>query len=94
MSRSNDSDVIEEEEKTEEAVSGDNHVSKDRNCMKIGGLEFEICVGRAYSFLIGRKTIIGIVEEINPRFFKAKITTERGTVIIDLRKVSVIEEVR
>ena len=90
--RNNNSDIIEEEEKTEEAVSGNNHVSK-KDCITISGL-FEICVGRAYSFLIGRRTIIGIVDEINPRYYKARVTTERGTVIIDLRKASVIEEVR
>ena len=93
MSRSSNNEEVIEEEKTEEVVSGNNHVSR-KDCMKIGGLDFEICVGRAYSFLIGRRTIIGIVDEINPRFFRAKLTTERGTVIIDLRKVSVIEEVR
>ena len=86
----NELEAIEEQE----IVSGDGNMEKNKDCIKIGGLSFELCVGQVYSFMVGRRTIIGLIEEINPRFFRVKVRTERGEVVIDLRKVSVVEEVK
>jgi len=82
---------LEELEETE-VVSGNN---KEREgCLKVSGTSFVICVGMPYAFTIGRKTVIGIVEEINKRFLRVVVSTENGKVVLDLRKVSMISEVK
>jgi len=84
-------------EELEEATPvGDNHSTpKEREgCLKVSGTSFILCPGYTYAFVVGRKTIIGIVEEINKRFLKVVVSTENGKVVIDLRKVSMISEVR
>jgi len=83
---------LEELEETE--VVSENHSSKGESCLKVSGTSFVICVGMPYAFVIGRKTIIGIVEEVNKRFLRVVVSTENGKVVLDLRKVSMISEVR
>lgn len=65
---------------------------KTSGCVVLSGI-FQLCTGRPYKFIIGRTTIVGILEEINTVFLKAKVMTDRGEVLIDLRKASVISEV-
>ena len=82
-------------EELEEATPvSENHSSKGEGCLKVSGTSFVICVGMPYAFVIGRKTIIGIVEEVNKRFLRVVVSTENGKVVLDLRKVSMISEVR
>jgi len=85
-----------EREELEELKEGDGKMTQNKNtkdCITLSGI-YEVCIGRIYSFTIGRKSITGFVEEINPRFWKILVTTDRGKVYVDLRKVSVIEEVK
>ena len=58
---------------------------------RVKGIEFELCVNRVYIFTIGRRTVVGMVEEINDRFLTVKVRTERGVVVLDLKKVSMVE---
>jgi hypothetical protein len=74
-------------------VSNDNHEKKE-GCIKLSRTSFVLCVGQPYAFMIGRKTIIGIVEEINAKFLRVVVSTDQGKVLIDLRKVSMISEVK
>ena len=83
---------LEELEETD-VVSGNNN-TKGEGCLKVSGTSFVICIGMPYAFTIGRKTVIGIVEEINKRFLRVVVSTENGKVVIDLRKVSMISEVK
>jgi hypothetical protein len=84
---------LEELEETE--VVGTNHTTKEgESCLKVSGTSFSICIGMPYAFTIGRKTIIGIVEEINKRYLRVVVSTENGRVVLDLRKVSMISEVK
>jgi hypothetical protein len=92
MSNNRDKELEELEET--EVVSGNNAPKEKEGCLKVSGTSFVICVGMPYSFTIGRKTIIGIVEEINKRFMRVVVSTENGKVVLDLRKVSMISEVR
>ena len=88
----NNRDIEELEEVT---PVGENHTTKEgEGCMKVSGTSFVICVGMPYAFTIGRKTVIGIVEEINKRFMRVVVSTENGKVVLDLRKVSMISEVK
>ncbi len=85
--------VKNEKARLEEEVVSDDGNNTTRSCMKISG--FVLCVGMPYSFTVGRRLIIGIVEEINPRFLRVIIRADNNSkVLIDLRKVSVIEEVK
>jgi len=81
-------------EELEETVSSNNHSGKGEGCVKVSGTSFVICVGMPYAFTIGRKTVIGIVEEVNKRFLRVVVSTESGKVVLDLRKVSMISEVK
>ena len=83
-----------EEFEEAEVVSGNNKEREGEGCLKVSGTSFVICIGQAYAFTIGRKTVIGIVEEVNKRFLKVVISTENGKVVLDLRKVSMISEVK
>jgi len=83
---------LEELEETE-VVSSNTHGKEGEGCLKVSN-SFAICVGQVYAFMIGRKTVIGIVEEINKRFLRVVVSTENGKVVLDLRKVSMISEVR
>ena len=83
---------LEEVEETD-VVSGNNN-TKGEGCLKVSGTSFVICIGMPYAFTIGRKTVIGIVEEINKRFMRVVVSTENGKVVLDLRKVSMISEVK
>ncbi len=84
---------LEELEETE-VVSSNTHMREGEGCLKVSGTSFTICVGQAYAFTIGRKTVIGIVEEVNRRFLRVVVSTESGKVVLDLRKVSMISEVK
>ena len=92
MSNNKDKE-LEEEELEETPVSGNNS-GKGEGCLKVSGTSFVICVGMPYAFTIGRKTVIGIVEEVNKRFLRVVVSTESGKVVLDLRKVSMISEVK
>jgi len=81
-----------EEFEEAEVVGGNTH-REGEGCLKVSN-SFAICVGQVYAFMIGRKTVIGIVEEINKRFLRVVVSTENGKVVIDLRKVSMISEVK
>ena len=83
-------------EELEEAtpVSSNTHRREGECCLKVSGTSFTVCIGQAYAFTIGRKTVIGIVEEVNKRFLRVVISTENGKVVLDLRKVSMISEVK
>ena len=83
---------LEELEETE-VVSSNTHRREGEGCLKVSN-SFAICVCQVYAFMIGRKTIIGIVEEINKRFLRVVVSTENGKVVLDLRKVSMISEVK
>jgi len=83
---------LEELEETE--VVSENNYEKRESCVKLSKTSFVLCPGYVYSFTIGRKTIIGTVIEVNPRFLKVVVETESGKVLIDLRKVSMISEVK
>jgi len=83
-----------EELEEAEVVGGNTHSREGEGCLKVSGTSFTVCIGQAYAFTIGRKTVIGIVEEINKRFLKVVVSTENGKVVIDLRKVSMISEVK
>ena len=89
---SNNSKELEELEETE-VVSENNHEKKE-GCVKLSKTSFILCPGYVYSFTIGRKTVIGTVIEVNPRFLRVVVETESGKVLIDLRKVSMISEVK
>jgi len=89
---SNNSKELEELEETE-VVSENNHEKKE-GCVKLSKTSFILCPGYVYSFTIGRKTVIGTVIEVNPRFLRVVVETENGKVLIDLRKVSMISEVK
>jgi len=91
MSNNRDKELEELEET--EVVSGNNR-REGEGCLKVSGTSFTICTGQAYAFTIGRKTVIGIVEEVNKRFLRVVVSTENGKVVIDLRKVSMISEVK
>ncbi len=82
-----------EEVGEETPVSSDNN-TKGEGCLKVSGTSFVICIGMPYAFTIGRRTVIGIVEEINKRFMRVVVSTENGKVVLDLRKVSMISEVK
>jgi hypothetical protein len=92
MSNNKDKE-LEEEELEETPVSENNH-NKGEGCLKVSGTSFVICIGMPYAFTIGRKTVIGIVEEVNKRFLRVVVSTESGKVVLDLRKVSMISEVK
>ena len=83
---------LEELEETE-VVSSNTH-SGGKDCVKLSRTSFVLCVGQPYAFMIGRKTIIGIVEEVNAKFLRVVVSTDQGKVLIDLRKVSMISEVK
>ena len=91
MSNNRDKELEEVEET--DVVSGNNH-NKGEGCLKVSGTSFVICIGMPYAFTIGRRTIIGIVEEVNKRFLRVVVSTENGKVVLDLRKVSMISEVK
>ena len=82
------------EELEETTPVSENHSGKGEGCLKVSGTSFTICIGMPYAFVIGRKTIIGIVEEVNKRFLRVVVSTENGKVVLDLRKVSMISEVK
>ncbi len=82
-----------EEVSEETPVSSDNHEKKE-GCVKLSKTSFVLCPGFAYAFVVGRKTVIGIVVEINARFLRVVVETESGKVLIDLRKVSMVSEVK
>ena len=84
---------LEELEETE-VVGNNTHGREGESCVKLSKTSFILCPGYVYSFTIGRKTIIGTVIEVNPRFLKVVVETESGKVLIDLRKVSMISEVK
>jgi len=94
MNVSNNRDKELEELEETEVVSENNHSGKGEGCLKVSGTSFTICTGMPYAFVIGRKTIIGIVEEVNKRFLRVVVSTENGKVVLDLRKVSMISEVK
>ena len=83
-----------EEVEEAEVVSSNTHRGGGEGCLKVSGTSFTVCIGQAYAFTIGRKTVIGIVEEVNKRFLRVVVSTENGKVVIDLRKVSMISEVK
>jgi hypothetical protein len=91
MSNNKDKELEELEET--DVVSGNNNEKKE-GCVKLSKTSFILCPGYVYSFTIGRKTIIGTVIEVNPRFLRVVVETESGKVLIDLRKVSMISEVK
>jgi hypothetical protein len=91
MSNNRDKELEELEETT--PVGNDNN-TKGEGCLKVSGTSFTICVGMPYAFTVGRRTIIGIVEEVNKRFLRVVVSTENGKVVLDLRKVSMISEVK
>ena len=91
MSNNRDKELEEVEET--EVVSGNNN-TKGEGCVKLSKTSFVLCPGYVYSFTIGRKTVIGTVIEVNPRFLRVVVETESGRVLIDLRKVSMISEVK
>ncbi len=91
MSNNRDKELEELEET--DVVSGNNN-TKGEGCLKVSGTSFTICTGMPYAFTIGRRTVIGIVEEINKRFMRVVVSTENGKVVLDLRKVSMISEVK
>jgi len=91
VSNNKDKELEELEETTPVST---NHSSVGEGCLKVSGTSFVICVGMPYAFTVGRKTVIGIVEEINKRFLRVVVSTENGKVVLDLRKVSMISEVR
>ena len=91
VSNNRDKELEELEETT--PVGSDNHEKKE-GCVKLSKTSFTICEGMPYAFVVGRKTVIGIVVEINPRFLRVVVETENGKVLIDLRKVSMISEVK
>ena len=91
MSNNRDKELEELEETT---PVGENHSGKGEGCLKVSGTSFTICVGMPYAFTVGRRTVIGIVEEVNKRFLRVVVSTENGKVVIDLRKVSMISEVK
>ncbi len=82
------------EEISEETPVGSDNNTKGEGCLKVSGTSFVICVGMPYAFTIGRRTVIGIVEEVNKRFLRVVVSTESGKVVLDLRKVSMISEVK
>ncbi len=84
---------LEEEVSEETPVGSDNHEKKE-GCVKLSKTSFVLCPGFAYAFVVGRKTVIGIVVEINARFLRVVVETESGKVLIDLRKVSMVSEVK
>ena len=84
---------LEELEETE--VVSTNHTTKEgEGCVKLSKTSFVLCPGYVYAFMIGKKTVIGTVIEVNPRFLRVVVETESGRVLIDLRKVSMISEVK
>jgi len=89
---SNREKELEEVEETT-PVGSDNN-TKGEGCVKLSRTSFILCPGYVYSFTIGRKTVIGTVIEVNPRFLRVVVETENGKVLIDLRKVSIISEVK
>jgi hypothetical protein len=84
---------LEEVEETT-PVGSDNNTPRKEGCVKLSKTSFVLCPGFAYAFYVGRKTIIGIVVEINARFLRVVVETESGKVLIDLRKVSMVSEVK
>ena len=82
------------EELEEAEVVGGNNRREGEGCVKLSKTSFILCPGYVYSFTIGRKTVIGTVIEVNPRFLRVVVETESGKVLIDLRKVSMISEVK
>ena len=92
MSNNRDKELEELEET--EVVSSNTHSKEGESCVKLSKTSFILCPGYVYSFTIGRKTIIGTVIEVNPRFLRVVVETESGKVLIDLRKVSMISEVK
>jgi hypothetical protein len=91
MSNNREKELEEVEETT--PVGSDNHEKKE-GCVKLARTSFVLCPGFTYAFVVGRKTVIGIVIEINARFLRVVVETESGRVLIDLRKVSMISEVK
>jgi len=92
MSNNRDKEL---EELEETDVVSENHNTREKEgCVKLSKTSFTICEGMPYAFVVGRKTVIGIVVEINPRFLRVVVETENGKVLIDLRKVSMISEVK
>ena len=95
MNVSNHKDKELEEEELEETPVSENHnTPKKEGCVKLARTSFVLCPGFAYAFVVGRKTVIGIVVEINARFLRVVVETESGKVLIDLRKVSMVSEVK
>ena len=83
------------EELVEAEVVSENHNTREKEgCVKLSKTSFVLCPGFAYAFVVGRKTVIGIVVEINARFLRVVVETENGKVLIDLRKVSMVSEVK
>jgi len=83
-----------EEVKETTPVSENHNTREKEGCVKLSKTSFVLCPGFAYAFYVGRKTIIGIVTEVNPRFLRVVVETESGKVLIDLRKVSMVSEVK
>jgi len=83
------------EEVGETTPVSENHNTREKEgCVKLSKTSFVLCPGFAYAFVVGRKTVIGIVVEINARFLRVVVETESGKVLIDLRKVSMVSEVK
>jgi hypothetical protein len=82
------------EELEETTPVGNDNNTKGEGCVKLSKTSFILCPGYVYAFTIGRKTVIGTVIEVNPRFLRVVVETESGRVLIDLRKVSMISEVK
>jgi len=94
MNVNNNEKELEEVEETTPVGENHNNTPKAEGCVKLSKTSFVLCPGYAYAFVIGRKTVIGIVVEINARFLRVVVETENGKVLIDLRKVSMISEVK
>ena len=92
MSNHKEKELEEVEETT--PVSENHNTREKEGCVKLSKTSFMICEGMPYAFVVGRKTVIGIVVEINARFLRVVVETESGKVLIDLRKVSMVSEVK
>jgi len=65
---------------------------KPGDCIKMME-EFQICLGRTYSFIINGRQIIGTVDSVDPVSRRIAVKTSRGRALIVLKKVSTVEEI-
>jgi len=79
-------------EELEEAEPTNGRAVKPGDCVKMME-DFEICLGRTYSFIINGRQIIGTVDSVDPITRRIAVKTSRGRALIVLKKVSTVEEI-